>query len=362
MVNSQNTHWTADEHLLAQYVLRELDAGQTTELEKHLHDCTQCRDAVAAELQLVAGVRRAGRDALKQSLALRLGQKRSRTNWYRVAGVAASFILLLTVGIYNKWFFSGETRLAESRMKTDSIAPQAGATPQQTAPEQRSPEKVRLADVSKPSATDRGHAESGGRARNAELDKKMGDARGEKRHAMNIPAPNRSGNILSKKDQMMAAAAEPEGIWVEGTVVSGEANVRAAGKAMDKTSADVRENAPKAKKEPTALMSFSARSRTLAAEGLPVIVTQLPVSDLPRGQLQRTQKISQVQTLFQSNANGLSIHLYLDSLFNRNDLGQARLQIISEDSIVLQVGNQHIGYRLPPGLSEQMAKQLKQAK
>ena len=362
MTDFQNTHWTTDEHLLAQYVLGQLDPGQTAELEKHLHDCAQCRDAVASERQLVAGVRRAGRDALKQHLARRIGQKRSGTNWYQVAGVAAAFLLLLTVGIYNKWFFSGETKLADSHLRSDSIAPQAGATPQQPAPERRSPQKLQLADVSKPSAADRGHAESGGGARNAELDKKMGDARGEKRDAMNMPAPDKSGNKLFKKDQMMAAAAEAEGIWVEGTVVSEEANVRAAGTAMDKTSADVRENAPKGKKEPTALMSFSARSRTLAAEGSPVIVTQLPVADLPRGQMQKIQKISQVQTLFRSDANGLSIHLYSDSLFSRTDLGQARLQTISEDSIVLQVGNQRIGYRLPAVLGEQMAKQLKQAK
>ena len=361
MADLQNIHWTTDEHLLAQYVLGQLDAGLTADLEKHLHDCPQCRDAVAAERQLAAGVRRAGREALKQRLAQRVGQKRSGTNWYRVAGVAAAFILLLTVGIYNKWFFSGETQLADSRLKTDSIAPKAEATPQQPAPEQFSPGKTQLADVSKPSAAERGHAESGGGVRNAELDKKKGEPEGVKRDVMNLPAPDRSGNLFAKKDQMMAAAPEPEGIWAEGTVLAGETNVRAISQAMEKSTKDVSGNVQKGKKEPAALMSLAARSRTLAAGGSPVIVTQRPVSDLPRGQIQRGQKVSQVQTLFRSDASGLSMVLYSDSLFNRNDLGQARLQTISEDSIVLQVGNQRIGYRLPPGSIDRLSKQLKKA-
>jgi hypothetical protein len=352
MPNSPNTHWTTDEHLLAQYVLGRLNAPQAASLEKHLRDCPQCRDAVAAEQQLTAGVRRAGRDALKHRLAQRLEQKRSGTNWYRVAGIAAAFVVLLTVGIYNKWFFSGETRLADSGLKSDSITQKTEPTPHQPAPGQQSAEKMQLADVSKPSATDRDRAESkGAGARNAELDKKKGEVEG---------VPGKSDNIPFKRDQMIVAA-EAEGIWVEGTVVSEEANVRAAAKAMDKISEDSRENAPKGKKEPAALMSRAARSRSLPTEGPAVLVSQRSVSDLPRNQMRGKQNLSQVQTLIRSDASGLSMVLYLDSLLNRTDLRQARLQTIREDSMILQIGSQRIGYRLPPDLTGQLAKQLKKA-
>lgn len=347
-------HWTTDEHLLAQYVLGQLDARQAAERESHLRDCTQCRDSVAAERQLAAGIRRAGRDALKQRLAQRTKHKGSGTNWYRVAGIAAAIIVLLTVGIYNKWFFSDETRLADSRLKSDSIAPKAESTPRQPAPEQQSPEKKQLADVSKPSGfADRDQAESkGGGARGG----------GEKRGAVSVSVLDRSEDILFKKDRMMAAAAESEGIWVQGTVVSEETNVRATGKAMEKSSDDVRENAPKGKKEPAALMSLAARSSSQATEGPAVVVVQRPISDLPRSQMLGKQNFSQVQTWLRSNAGGLSMVLYSDSLLGRNDLGQARLQTIREDSIILQIGNQRIGYRLPPGWTEQQAHQIKKAK
>jgi hypothetical protein len=363
MTDSPSTHWTTDEHLLAQYVLGRLDAQQAVELAKHLRECPQCRDAVAAEEQLAAGVRRAGRDTLKQRLAQRLGQKRSATNWYRVAGIAAAFIVLLTVGIYNKWFFSGETRLADSGLKSDSITQKTEQTPQQLAPVQQSPEKMQLADVSKPSATDRDRAElKGVGGRSDELEKKKRDGGGEKRGAVSVPVPVAPENAVSITDQMMAAAAEHEGIWVEGRIVSGDANVPAEGKAMDKRTEDVRENAPKGKKEPTALMSFAARSRPLPTEGPAVVVTQRPTSDLPRNQIRGKQNLSQVQTLLRSDASGLSMVLYSDSLLNRTDLSQARLQTIREDSIILQIGNQRIGYRLPPGSIDQLAKQLKKAK
>jgi hypothetical protein len=350
--NSPNTHWTSDEHLLSQYVLGQLDAPQAASLEKHLRDCPQCRDAVAAEQQLAAGVRLAGRDALKQRLAQRLQEKRSGTNWYRVAGIAAVFIVLLTVGIHNKWFFPGETRLADSGLKSDSISQKTEPTPYQPAPGQQSAGKMQLADVSKPSAADRDRAESkGAGARSAELDKKKGEVEG---------VPGKSGNIPFKKDQMIAAT-EAEGIWVEGTVVSEEANVRAAAKAMDKISEDSRENAPKGKKEPAALMSRAARSRSLPIEGPAVVVSQRPMCDLPRNQMRGKQNLSQVQTLLRSDASGLSMVLYSDSLLNRTDLRQARLQTIREDSILLLIGSQRIGYRLPSGTVDQLAKQHKKA-
>ncbi|MCX6134196.1 MAG: anti-sigma factor [Ignavibacteriales bacterium] len=362
MANSQNTHWTTDEHLLSQYVLGRLDASHASELDNHLRQCAPCRDAVEAEQQLAAGVRRAGRDALKQRLTKRIEQQGTGTNWYRVAAVAAAIVVLLTIGINNKWFFSGETKVADSRLKSDSIAPKTEVIPQPPSPGQQSPEKTQLADVSKPSSVaERDLAESkGAGAGGSELDRKKGEAEGGKRDVMNVPVPDNSGNILSKKDQVMA---EPnaEGIWVEGTVVSGEENVRAAGKAMDKTSEDLREMAPKGKKEPTALMSFAARSRAQQSDGPPVVVTQHPISDLPKSQMRRKQSLSQVQTLFCSDSGGLTMSLYSDSLFTRNDLSEARLQTIRKDSVVLLLGNQRIGYRLPPVLPDQLAKQLKQA-
>ncbi len=362
MPDSLNIHWTADEHLLAQYVLGQLDARQETELAKHLLECPQCRDAVAAEQQLAAGVRRAGRDALQQRLARRLEEKRTGTNWYRVAGVAAAVVVLLFVGIYNKWFFSDQTPLADSRLKSDSIAPKSESTPLQPAPAKPSTERTQLADVSKPTAAGRDQAElEEGGARRSELDKVKGYEGGKKRGAMNVPVPERPVDNLSRIDQMMAAASEQEGIWVQGRVVSEEPVVRAENKAMEKSAEDLRENAPKGKKEPSARMSLSARSRSLATEGPAVIVVQRPVSDLPRNQMLGRQNLSQVQTLLRTDASGVSMVLYSDSLYNKNELGQARLQTIREDSVILQIGNQRIGYRLPPGSIDQLAKQLKKA-
>ena len=102
MTDSPNIHWTTDEHLLAQYVLGQLDHSRRAGLEQHLRDCSQCRDAVDAERLLAAGVKRAGRDAMKHRLASSVHQKQPGANWYQVAGIAAVVILLITVGIYNR--------------------------------------------------------------------------------------------------------------------------------------------------------------------------------------------------------------------------------------------------------------------
>ncbi len=359
MVDLQNIHWTADGHLLGQYVLGKLDAAQAGELDNHLRSCSQCRDAVAAEKQLAAGVRRAGRGALKRRLSEQLKEKRTGTNWYKIAGVAAAFILLLTVGIYNKWFFSGETPFADSRLKSDSIAPKAEATPQQPIPEQQSAGKIQLADAAKPSLTDRGYSETkGGGAKSTELDKKVA---GEKSDVTNMPAPGLTGDVHSRKDQYLAVVQTAEGIWVEGTVLA-EASARVAGKVMEKNADEILESARKEKREPSAMLSAGARSNSFANEASNVVVTRRPVADLPLDQLRGKQGPTKVKTLFQTDAAGISMFIYSDSLLTRKDLGGARLQTITADSILLQIGNQRIGYRVPPGLTEQLAKQLQKAR
>jgi hypothetical protein len=179
---------------------------------------------------------------------------------------------------------------------------------------------------------------------------------------MNISAPGITGDLLSRKDKPMAAAPVTAETWIQGTLIAGDADIRAAGKAMEKSSDDVREGAQKEKREPAALMSLAAQSRSMAAEGPPVQVMQRPVSELPRNQMHAKQTVAQVQTVFRSNADGLIMVLYSDSLRGSDDFRQAWLQTISEDSIVLRIGNQRIGYRLPPGLSAQLSNQLKKSK
>ena len=319
MTASPNIHWTTDEHLLAHYVLGRVDPAQRSGLEQHLRDCPECRGAVEAEQQLAAGVRRAGRDGMKRRLVQHLNQKRIETNWFKIAGVAAALVLLLTVGIYNKWFFSNETRLADSRAKTDSVAPATEATPNKLEPEANQLEKKQFAHAVKPSANDkldRAEAKGTGGAGSG-IDKKKKDAQGERTEAAHISVER--GNILVRKDQPIAVAMEPEGVWVEGAVVDVYQNRGAADKVLEKSTEDVRQYAPNAKREPAALMSAAAQQNLKSASVQEVVVTQRSMADLPSNQRRAQQVLSQVPTFFRSTPGGISMTASLTLVISKQD-------------------------------------------
>ena len=116
---SQNIHWAQDEDLVEQFVLGRPEPPEVEKLERHLSECDECLKLVTRERTLAAGIRRAGRDSLKRSLSQTIDQRKSSSaNWYRVAGVAAGIVLLVTLGIYNRWFTS-EDGSSQRRVTAD---------------------------------------------------------------------------------------------------------------------------------------------------------------------------------------------------------------------------------------------------
>jgi hypothetical protein len=66
-----------------------------------------------------------------------------------------------------------------------------------------------------------------------------------------------------------------------------------------------------------------------------------------------------IETLVEKSPTGLTMTLYLDSLVAGKDLESANIQTVDEDSIILNLGDQRIGYRLPAALNIQSTHQKK---
>ncbi len=369
MPESGNIHWTDDENLVARFVLGQLDPQELEGLEKHLRDCERCQSAVRKEQQIAAGVRRAGRDTLKRRLAQRVEQSRgSSLNWYRAVGVAAVVILLVTVGIYNHWFVAErpqgtavKERAEDERSKVDLAHTQ---TPQ---PQIALPDRA-VAEAAKPNVQGQlAPARAGSEA----LDKsagagprKVNEPESKKAKGLETAQANRLDAESPKRDRYVpqAAGAPAEEIWVEGSYVVNQNGRLAAGQALAKSEEDAKDALLKNKMEGKMMQARPARSQVLAEEQQNVTFTQRRTSDLPAVQRSNRQAFSSVQTLLQKISNGVRMTLYLDSLVDSKELGQARIQRISEDSIILNVGNQRIGYKLPAGWNDQMSKQIQKAK
>ncbi|MDP2885746.1 MAG: hypothetical protein Q8P51_12085 [Ignavibacteria bacterium] len=369
VTDSRNIHWTVDEDLVERYVMGRLPSTEVSDLEKHLGECTRCREVVDAERQIVDGVRLAGRDALKRRLAQRVHNGRSSgVNWYRIAGVAAAIVFLVTIGIYNKWFLGGEPQKSEYRAGTDSAAPTIKSEPRQPVLAEKTPSEAQLADAVKSGASgkqDLGRLDTKGELKGAV----PGADKSPRQEAdrSNIIARSQSDkpeNIAARKERYadLSAVAAGEELWVQGEMIPEDRRPQEAGKALLKSAEGVRDEAQKKKGEPAALMSQAARTRVLAAETLPLSITQRRLSDLPASQRRGQQSPSSVQTLMQKSASGFRLTLFLDSLYAISKHAPPMIQKIREDSIVLEVGQQRIGYRIPAGWADQTRRESKKQK
>jgi len=369
VTDTRNIHWTADEDLVERYVMGRLPSAEAAELAKHLSDCAECREVVEAERQIVDGIRLAGRDALKRRLAQRVHDGRSSgVNWYRIAGVAAAIVFLVTIGIYNKWFLGGEAQKSDYRAERDSTAPTIESEPRQPVLAKKAPSETQLADAAK-SATggkqDPRRVNAKGELKEAAPGAdKFAEQEADRSKMIARSQSDRRENVAEKKERYpeVSAAAAGEELWVRGEMIPEERRPQEAGKAFLKSADGVRDEAQKKKGEPAALMAQAARTRVLGVGNLPLSITQRRISDLPASQRTGRQSSSSVQTLMQKSAAGLRLTLFLDSIHTISEHAPPVIQKIREDSIVLEVGKQRIGYRIPSGWTDQAPGESKKQK
>jgi hypothetical protein len=129
---------------LEEYVLGRLDEPLREAVAAHLPTCERCATAVQNEQLIVAGIRRAGRDAMKERLKAATGADNRSLKvtlpWSRIAGMAAGFVIIIGLGLAGRWWYSqqGGTS-AVSPPVASSPAPQEAARPPENKPRETTP-------------------------------------------------------------------------------------------------------------------------------------------------------------------------------------------------------------------------------
>lgn len=320
----ENQHWTDDVELLETYVLNRLDPTHRHELEKHLATCNHCRAAVRQEQLLVAGVRREARQDLKKRLRHRLSEEPVRTiSWTRVAAVAAVVVILLGIGIYNNWF-----RWYEKEETADEFRPE------QPAPE------VPEEDLSIPPTETRGERESlrQSQPRSEEL-----VAAGKRRSAEGAAGESgvtRSDEMKLKYGEGPTEAGKPTSavLWTQGTVIT-----TGIAPALTQTAGEMSRTDVKKKSFPAEGQRMIAIQQKLHSQS--IILQQRMKKELPSASLRTHHTIP---TLIERTDNGFRFTLYFDTTVTDEDLRHATIESVEADSLIFQIGNYRIGYRIPP--------------
>ena len=344
-------HWTSDPELVERYVLNRLDSAERSQLAAHLRTCSDCARVIRAEDVLVAGIRAHGRAGMKARLQERVAMGGgSGLSWYQLVGAAAAIVVLLTVGVHNRWFMEGgvEQHAVSVEMTEHEQSPSQGdrddaeKRDEQISPEQNERESGRRArgSVPMPSAAEQDAVQP-----------QMKDERVSP--PLSGPATPRTAfeeySLSSKPAHATVTTLrkDPE-VWLEGRVIestvhsSRTLNLRDQVSVESKLKAQANGLGAAKRSEDRALIT----KREQQQGGLQIL--QRSLSDLPQSR-QASQRMDpeSVPALLEQIDSLTRLTLFLDSLVTESDLERAVIEQVTGDSIVIEVGSQRIGYRVP---------------
>ncbi len=356
-MNTEDRHWTKDDEMLERFVLNRLNAVERVEAEQHLRTCEICRQAVRTEQELAAGIRRLGRDQLKEKMSLQIERLDERkVPWPKIVSVAAMIGILLCVGVYNRWFVSKEN--VQPTFMTKSIPNKADSlSSQDHRLDKNEPAQpgTRLKDEGAVSSARVQNEQPRAKELQRDATTRL-ESNGKKTQTLEPAPPSPQGNAaVSEKqkamqagemvngDQMNATQPLENSIWIEGTQLSSisETEHNAITYGFEKRKEADKNSLNRAEK-----LQGGVKLRQRE-----IVLKQQPASLLPpsRQQAQKTSGHEPIQTLLEQTANGLQLTLYLPTGVAEESLQNANIQQIGDDSLVVNLPEQQIGYKLPPG-------------
>ena len=328
MSESKSPHWTEDLDLLEEYVLGKLAPEREQELAQHLEECPQCRRAVQEEQRIAAAIRRYGRNQLKQRLVGLVSQSRHvQVPWPRIASIAAVVAIAVGVAIYGHW--SGTSTVSEHEMMQQAAAPEQKDEARTESPTAGGAAEERAGPVQKETVhRDRMRAKPAAPAPT--------ELSAAKKSLAESPAEDKG-----------SAAVPSAGAWVVGQRLAASGANELQVETAPAAAGNVRRFEAEKAEQPQRQMLDKV---SVADAQLPVVLLQRRVSDLPTAQQVQQRSLRGVQTLMENTSQGLQMTLFLDSLVTPSQLKGARVEWIGNDSLIVRIDGQEIGYQIPRGL------------
>jgi hypothetical protein len=342
MTEHSDQHPALDPDRVEQYVLGRLTPPEQQAFDTHLQLCAECRRTVDAEMLLAAGIRRTGRIALKKRLAASV-EERPTVPWPRIVAVAAVVIIIAGLGIIRLWINREQTIPPLPTENPPSVTEQRTGT-------EEAQDRLSGSVQSSPEGPKGTKAEGTSISSREEAKKSKEQLAASKDEALSV-ADSRKG--LAKNEVQAATSAagaaavgSAAGLWTEGMVFEAEPSPKAAERPI----------AAEAKRGD---FEIAREKRVLkaATQAQGILLNQKPSRSLT--QLQRSQQTAGRQTILtyaEQVGEQLRLTLYPDTLFAPEDLEQAAVKRLDDDSLLIRVGRQSIGYRLPRGFFQQQTR------
>jgi len=373
MEKTEDIHWTENEEQLERFVLNRLSPGERRELEDHLRTCEACQRAVRDERTLAAGIRALGRDQLKTRVKQRLPIKQpQQVPWQRLVGVAAVLFVLVGIGIHNGWFAS---RGKDEVMATDEKNLQEGERPLSFADrgksgqeESKSREFVRreppapATHAEGPAGRLQGQLKkndfpAGKPAESSIMEKDIAG----KKEAASPRAIEAASETDRRSDELgEAAASTSQTLWVEGNVLP-QPPTAVQRQSLNKMAAQQQKGLSAGSRDKTGPELRDQAANVRNVDGQTFILKQRQAAALPAAQQSKQAKVrgNKVQTQVEKTARTLNLTIYLDTLADEEELQNANIEPVTDDSLIVDFANKRIGYRIPGGWNTNQTQKAK---
>jgi len=338
-MDNSKKYWTDDPELVEKYVLNQISAEEKKRLDAEIADCEPCKAKLQEESEIVAGIRRHGRDILKARLRKKLQRERaSQFFTYQYVGLAAAVVIIaIGLGAYQIWFSElvAPKKFGQQEIIVKQSEDSTAASAEASADERKLVNEKSLGEQSEPSQRSEQKMEIAEQSNPVESAPAVASGAGGKSDAM--------------ADEGISAERSSSAIWLIGQVVvvreSVQDGVMSASKIQkekDVTASEKRRSISK----PQSLESITLSKKSTQSS---IVLQQRSLKDLPSERLQqRAGQQREIETLLERTDNGIRLTLYDDSI-NESDIDNAVVEQLSEDSIVVSLPNQRIAYRLPSG-------------
>jgi hypothetical protein len=336
MNESSKTYWTDDPEQVERYVLGLISEEEKARLDAEIADCAQCREQLHREMQIAAGIRLQGRNALKSRLRSKIRKEgHSKGNRFQVIGlVAAVIIIALAVGIYQIWFIELKTPEKFGSSEIVIQLPEAENTeisgPDRTVADARE-EKSEENRIASAPVTAEERLKSNGRAQK--------DRTAEKAR-QDISAGSSASSPAAASPQSTPILQVGKSIWLLGTIEMIPDEKRDVAAASES----------KMSMEKSGRRSVEQRSKRIIVQrrngAEEVVLQHRSFGDLPRSRQTQMGKTNRIETLIEQNTTGLNVTIFSD-IFSPGEIEHAIVETPSDDSLIITTTTQRIVYRLP---------------
>lgn len=352
MDEENKTYWTDDDELVARYVLGQITPEEKQRMDAEIADYEPGKAKLQEEMEIAAGIRRHGRDMMKMQLRTKLRRARATqfSSYYYIGLAAAVLIVAIGLGAYQIWF---SDLTAPKQFHEQEIV--------LTPPEEESIEEEQTPEQPVESLPDAERAETAVEHVKVQQDQqRAASGAAEQKSTESIAAqksvPSPAAAMAEADvavDQPSVESGRSQAIWLIGKVNLISDRIEQPSMAAASNEKRERTLAKQKASEATEEQSVSVKRR---AKDEGITLQQRAIKDLPAGFAQRKDaKELTVQTLLERSDSGISLTLYGEAV-NDDDLQEAVVERMTDDSLVVSLPHQRIAFRLPIGWNSQPAR------